>query len=144
MANSLIGIGAESFRTQLLTNASLVTEITKSDGEIAIYATQVRHEQSLPWIRMTHLLGGEDNLSPSRSFDMVWRIECIAETQVKADEIAGYIDEALTGSYPTMPTGWAAWANITRVIAFSEMLNFEKNQFWAIGAQYRLRGGQTT
>ena len=84
--------------------------------------------------------GGELNSTPRETFDMVFAVCAVAETQTKARELAGYIQDSLKNQMVDYPDGYSSWSTVTETDPYMEVSNVQNRQYWTAGAIYRFRG----
>lgn len=129
-----ISVVAQGIRTQLLTHATLPSLVSGR-----IFLTNAILEDEMPYIRMVHLYGGDENVNPKRSFDIVMRVDAVTRSQGEAETLADYIDEALAGIVLTLP-GYTNWTPTRQMFPFNDTILVTNNVFYSFGAQYRVRG----
>ncbi len=122
--------------------------IASSDLSAAIKTPGGQHKITLgsptgtfipPYITMHKLYGGEENVNPSRSFDMIFRIVALGDDQLKVEQISNQIEAALVGNWPIFPDGWEAWVAITQGAPFHNQRVIQDKPFYEMGSQYRIR-----
>jgi hypothetical protein len=109
-------------------------------GSAKIYNLVIPQGISLPAIRCFYSGGGEENLTPTRSFSTVYGVIGVSETSMKhVGEIADLIDACLHGGTLTV-SGWTNqfWTAREGLIRFHELDEAGKD-YWHAGAYYRIR-----
>ena len=82
-------------------DTALYTKLTTTGGT-AVYGTRVYAVQApqgtvapMPYVVFSHIAGGDLNMSPSRIVDVRYQVDCWAESQVVAKQMASYVEAAL-------------------------------------------------
>jgi len=120
----------------LSTNAAILTKL----GSAKIYNHIIPQGVSLPAIRFFYAGGGEENLTPTRSVNVVYAVIGVSETSKKeAGEIADLIDACLHDQTLTV-TGWTNnfWTARGGLASYHE-LGKGGESYWHCGAYYRCR-----
>lgn len=136
---NLISVGVEGIRSILLANATIVANVSTK-----IFRNAAPGNSLVPYIIIIHLSGGEQNLAPSRSFDMTFRVEGVSPDQVIAETLANEIEKSLTGMTPAFLDGWIAWTPITGLMPHEEVTNVQNIPYYRQGSQYRIRATKST
>lgn len=119
-----------------LNGASGVTTLLSS--ATAIYARQAPVGATMPYIVYTYAGGGEDNITPTPSGDMLWYIKAVAQDQTTSEAIAAAMRTALHEQDLTLENGWTAYrCQAMDIIDMVE--NVDKVQYYHIGNAYRIR-----
>ncbi len=119
------------------------TNITHTLGSAKIYNLVIPQRVSLPAIRFFYGGGGEENLTPTRSLNVVYGVVGVSDTSMKhAGEIADLIDTCLHDQVLTIPD-WdnQFWTAREGLIRFHE-LGKGGEDYWTAGAYYRIRASQ--
>ena len=120
----------------LSTNAAILAKL----GGAKIYNHIIPQGVSLPAIRFFHSGGGEENLTPTRSLNVVYAVVGVSQASMKgAGEIADLIDTCLHDQTLTI-AGWANqfWTAREGLIRYHE-LGKGGEDYWHAGAYYRVR-----
>ena len=80
------------------------------------------------------------NALQHETFDMIYLVAAVADTQVKARELAGYISTTLKNQSVTYPDGYSVWSVVTEQDPYMDVSNIQNRQYWIAGAVYRFRG----
>ncbi len=126
---------------QFNTNSTLVTGVTELGFDDAKFFLGAAPENiNLPYIRINHIYGGEPPKSPRREFDQVWMICAISFSQPEAQDLDAELRSLLVGQRLPFSNNWEAWVGITVNGEYAQVDNVQGQQFWSIGAYYRIRG----
>lgn len=136
---SIQSVASIGFRRLLVANQQLAALVASTNGNYKIIRGPSAGSFPPPYIMMTKLYGGEENLNPSRSFDMIWRIEAVSDDQVLAETLSSLIETALVGQWPELIEGWEPWAAITQGVPFHDTVLVQSRPYTQEGAQYRIR-----
>jgi len=107
-------------------------------GGTAIWFGVVPRDKALPGVVISLASGFEENLTPTRSVNMIYQVRAVAETLLQAGQIAEQIDAALHGV--TLAT--ASWGNFwtARESAVSYLeVDPAGHSFGHAGGEYRIR-----
>lgn len=127
--------------------SALYAALTTSAGT-AFYGTRVFEQLApegvaLPYVVFTQIAGGNDNLTPNSSADLVYSVECIAQSLGSARTGNGYIQSALGSvQFQFNVTGYSNYA-CQRQEAFARLDNVGGTQYWRRGDNYRVRFDHT-
>lgn len=124
-----------AIRSALLANSSIVTQVNDRVWQMIAPGGAVT-----PYILFYWQGGGEVNSNPRETFDIVFLVAAVAETQVKAREIAGYINTSLKNQLVEYPDGYSSWSPVTETDPYLDVSNVQNRQYWIAGAIYRFRG----
>lgn len=124
-------------------DAALWTKLTDDAGVAALVVARVFYVQGpaktpYPYVIFAPSGGGEENITPRRSKNMVYRVEAIAETKAAAVALDSAISTALHEQELTV----AGWHNfvLDRGSEYRPPVeNIEGKQVWRVGAFYRIR-----
>lgn len=130
-----------------LVDAAIFTKLTTSSGTsfygIRVYDSQAPEGTQLPYIIFTQIAGGNDNLTPNDSNDLVYRIECVGSVRAQAAQGCGLIQTTLGSVQYELPvTGYSNYS-LFRQEAFRRIDNIGGTQYWRRGDNYRLRYDHT-
>ena len=92
-----------------------------------------------PYIIFNYYTGGEDNTTPKNSFDTEWLITAVAETQVQARLMAGYLQDVFKNQEIAYSDGYIPYTVVTEVMPFIAVTDVQQKQYWREGAVYRFR-----
>jgi len=115
-------------------------DLTTKLGGAKIYNLVIPQGITLPAVRFFYSGGGEENLTPARSVNMVYAVVGVSGISMKqAGEVAALIDTALHGTTLTID-GWTNnfWTAREGLIRFHE-LGAGGEDYWTAGAYYRIR-----
>lgn len=122
---------------------ALYTKLTTTGGT-AVYGTRVYAVQApqgtvapMPYVVFSHIAGGDLNISPSRIVDVRYQVDCWAESQVVAKQMASYVEAALHEQALTV-NGWNH-IGTTQLDLIATVENENQKQYWRRGADYRIR-----
>lgn len=125
---------------------ALYTKLTTTGGT-AVYGSRVFAVQapqgtvaSVPYVVFHHIAGGDLNISPSRVVDLVYQVDCWAESQVTAKLMASYVEAALH-EQPLTISGWNH-IGTTQLKPNASVENDNQKQYWRRGADYRIRASK--
>lgn len=142
----LITVGATGLRTQLIASTDIQNAVSAGSGVYKVFLGNApgggntnENLALMPYITMHHIRGGEENIAPSRSFDMTFRVGAVHKLQPTAQTIAGYILTALYNQTLTYPDGWEDWATCLQLNPYYEEAEIQGVKVWRIGAYYRIR-----
>jgi len=138
----LLSVGATGLRRELLTNPQLVALLPDENGKTKVYFEAAEGLADPPYVLMHHIWGGDMNEAPSETFDMLWRVDAIAENLVDARNMLTLAYDTVKGSELNYPDGWSAWSKITSNGNYLEQVVVQGKQYWAIGFFARLRGSK--
>jgi len=127
---------ARALYTKLSNWGDLTTEL----GGTKIYELKIPQRVSLPAVRFFYSGGGEENLTPVRSINVVYAVLGVSSVSMKkAGAIAEFIDAALHGKTLTI-SDWTNnfWTAREGLISFHE-LGKAGEDIWTAGAYYRIR-----
>jgi len=121
---------------KLSANSDILTKL----GSAKVYNLVIPQGVSLPAIRFFYSGGGEENLTPTRSVNVLYGVVGVSESSMKdAGEIADLIDACLHDSTLTV-SGWTNqfWTAREGLIRFHE-LDAAGISYWHAGSYYRIR-----
>lgn len=124
-----------AIRSTLLDNSNIATQVNDR-----IWQMIAPGGAATPYILFYWQGGGEENNTPRETFDIVFLVAAVADTQVKAREIAGYINTALKNQLVEYPDGYSSWSPVTETDPYLDVSNVQNRQYWIAGAIYRFRG----
>lgn len=102
-----------------------------------IYIAQAPSAATLPYVIFQRVGGGEENMTPTRSIDVLYQVECWASTMSDARTGAGYIETALHQS-PITASGYTVmWQSVGGWI--TDTSNVEGKQYYRRGFEVRIR-----
>lgn len=105
-----------------------------------IYAEQAPAGATLPYVRFSLISGGDEQLTPDRSINLMYQVECWAATQADARTGAGYLESALN-HVPITVSGYTVfWQGIEGWI--SDVENVEGKQYWRRGFEVRINASK--
>lgn len=131
---NIVSVGAAGLYTALSADEDIVALV-----EDRIYFEDVDTAAVFPYIKISHMFGGEDNKSPARGFDMIYQVEGISNQKPEAEALADAIQDTLVGQNLAFPDQWRAWAKVTQTQVISNTINLQNTQFSNCGGWYRLR-----
>jgi hypothetical protein len=128
----------------LRTNSSVAALV----GGSAISATRIYKEQApdhisggtAAYIVFDHVAGGDENDTPTRSFDVDYQIICWSSTSAGARTLQGHVDTALRLNAFTITGFTVYWCMPGALITNTE--NDEGRQFYSVGTTWNIRGSQ--
>lgn len=126
--------------TGLYAKLSADSDILAKLGSAKVYNLVIPQGVSLPAIRFFYSGGGEENLTPSRSVNVLYGVVGVSEDSMKdAGEIADLIDACLHDGTLTI-SGWTNqfWTAREGLIRFHELDQAGK-EYRHAGAYYRIR-----
>ena len=126
----------QALYAKMSADTAIVTEL----GSAKIYNLVIPQGVSLPAIRFFHSGGGEENLTPTRSLNVVYAVVGVSQASMKdAGEIADLIDTCLHDQALTI-TGWSNnfWTAGEGLIRYHE-LGKGGESYWHAGKYYRIR-----
>lgn len=129
----------QALYSKLSSDQAILTKL----GSAKIYHQVIPQGVSLPAIRFFYGGGGEENLTPTRSFNMVYAVVAVSSVSAKeAGEIADLVDAALHDQVLTV-SGWSNqfWTARGGLVSFHE-LGAGGESYWHEGAYYRIRASQ--
>jgi hypothetical protein len=129
---TVVGTG---IRSTLLANANIAMQVNDR-----VWQMVAPGGAELPYILFYWQGGGELNSTQRETFDLVFLVAAVAETQVKAREIASYIQTALKNQEVLFPDGYSAWSPVRETDPYLDVSNVQNRQYWIAGAVYRFRG----
>lgn len=115
-------------------NSSLTGALSASN---AIYWEQAPESASLPFVVVSYSSGGEENDTPTDSFDVDVVVKVITTTSTSASSIADTIRSTLHRQTLTFDTYATVKVTLTALIDYVE--NVERAQYWHSGGIYRIR-----
>lgn len=122
-------------------NVSAVTDLL--GGEARIYKSVAPAGVSLPYVLYEHVSGGDENVTPSRTRNVVYTVKAVATTAAGAEEIDEQIDAQLHRQILSV-TGWQNfWLVREEDMALAVEVD-GGGVHHHVGAQYRIRIGKTT
>ena len=140
-ASTVYKVVATAIRSTLLTSPELVALLTQPNlPEVKAYLLAANPNANMPYVRFHHVFGGEPAQSPKRSFDQLWMVTTVAPDQTTAMDIDAYVQSLLLGQRLNFIEQWVAWADVTKNGEYSNLTNMQGQEFWEIGAYYRIRG----
>lgn len=122
---------------KLTANASLVGALSASN---AVYWQQPPVDASLPFIVVGYASGGEENDTPTDSFDMDITVKVVTVNSSDSSSIAETIRSTLHRQTLTFDTYTTVKVTHTNVIDYVE--NAERVQYWHCGGIYRIRASK--
>jgi len=122
--------------------ASLVAESDITDLVGQNIYIQNAAETTVPYIRIVHISGGDENNSPRRSFDTIFRVTGVSSGKKEASDIANLIDTNLTGAELTFSDGFLCFAPVRSTAPYADSALINNANFYEFGAFYRIRGVQ--
>jgi hypothetical protein len=129
-----IMVGSGAFQDILMKDAMIVSLV---EDRFALEAAD--ENLPLPYILAVHMYGGEENLAPSRSIDMTFKVVAVDKAILSTANIANHIQRVVVGSFPDMADGWSPNIGITATTPVIEKKIIQQQEFWQIGSFYRLR-----
>lgn len=143
---NLITVGATGIRTKLIASTDIQNTVSDGSGNYKIFLGNApgggntnENLALMPYITMHHIRGGEENVAPSRSFDMTFRVGAVHKFQPTVETIAGHISAALHEQLLTYLDGWEDWALCLQLNPYYEEAEIQGIKVWRIGAYYRIR-----
>lgn len=136
----MIQVVHKAFRSYLAGGTALIAAL----GGTAIYAVQAPAGAAMPYVVINIAGGGDENLSPRETINVVVAIKTVATNAGTAAAVADLIKARLhdaDGSI-TMTDSWAAW-RCTHEAAIFYVENADRVQYWHAGGNYRLRAENT-
>lgn len=124
-----------AIRSSLLANSALVGQVSDR-----IWQMVAPGGAPTPYVLFYWMGGGELNSTQHETFDMIYLVAAVADTQVKARELAGYISTTLKNQPVTYPDGYSVWSVVTEQDPYMDVSNIQNRQYWIAGAVYRFRG----
>ncbi len=130
-----------------LVDAAIYTKLTNSPGT-AMYGTRVYNMQAPegvppPFVVFTQIAGGNDNLTPNDSNDIVYQIMSVGATRAQAGSVNGFVQAAFGSvQYELNVTGYSNYA-LFRQQAITRIDNIGGTQFWRRGDNYRIEFDHT-
>jgi len=107
-------------------------------GGTAIYFNVVPRDKALPGVVINLASGIEENLTPTRSVNLVYQVKAVAATAYQAGQIADQIDSALHGTTLTV-TGWGNFWTVRESILQYLEIDPAGHTFGHAGGEYRIR-----
>ena len=126
----------QALYAKIAASGDIITKL----GSAKVYNLVIPQGVSLPAIRFFHSGGGEENLTPTRSLNVVYAVVGVSQASMKdAGEIADLIDTCLHDQTLAI-TGWSNqfWTAREGLIRFHE-LGKGGESYWHCGAYYRCR-----
>ncbi len=117
--------------TKLTGNANLQSLVAAK-----IFDTKATQPTADPYVLFQFTGGGDENETPRREVNVVYRVEGVSRVQATARTIAGYIDEALHDQALTL-TGWSNYRMMQENYFNLEQI-IEGIQFYRKGGFYRI------
>lgn len=115
-------------------NSALTTEL----GGTLIYNKQAPQDPGTKYVVFNWAGGGDENLTPHRTRNVVYTVQAVATTQAQAATLDRLIDAALHEKTLTV-SGWTNfWTAREDDISFVEQ-DAGGNPIFHVGAQYRIR-----
>lgn len=112
--------------------------ISKLGGGTAIWDTLAPQGTADPYVVFFHSGGGDDNLSPRRTRNMVYTVKVVGTTKLTTEEIDAEVDALLHMGTLTV-TGWGNWWLAREAdVAYQETAG-NNITYWHRGGQYRVR-----
>lgn len=124
-----------AIRSTLLANSNV-----RSNVDDRVWQMVAPGGAPTPYILFYWQGGGELNDTPRETFNIVYLVCGVAETQVKARELAGYIKASLKNQLVDYPDGYSSWSPVTELDPYLDVSNVQNRQYWIAGAVYRFRG----
>lgn len=127
--------------TQAAIETGLYNKLATGAGT-ALYSTRIYHNQAplettLPYVVIQRVGGGEENMTPTRSIDVMYQVACWAANSADAKTGAGHIETALHQS-PITASGYTImWQAVGGWIA--DTANVEGKQYYRRGFEVRIR-----
>jgi hypothetical protein len=123
----------------LLNGAAGVTALVST----RVYFQQAPQEAALPYIIIDHVAGGDENITPRQSMDVMVQAKGVATTALAALQIGTAIRAALHLQHASMDMG-ATWRPIDvqheSIISFTEQV--EQRQYFHSGGTFRVRAAE--
>lgn len=107
-------------------------------GGTAIWFSVVPRDKALPGVVINLASGIEENLTPTRSVNLVYQVKAVAATAYQAGQIADQIDSALHGTTLTV-TGWGNFWTVRESILQYLEIDPAGHTFGHAGGEYRIR-----
>ena len=124
-------------RAQLAAGTALMAELEGTP----IYYKQAPTGATLPYIIYQLAGGGDDNITPRNTLDVLMDVKALAATSTQAAQIADLIRDTLHDADLTLDGGWAAY-RCQHTQAFDYVENVERAQIWHAGGTYRIRASK--
>ena len=105
-----------------------------------IYQEAAPTEVKTPYILFTVMAGGEENASPTDSFDVSVLITAVTKNQTQAKVLADALRTALHKVTPVYTDGWKAYSSIRQNQLFSRDVESQQVKFYQFGSYFRFRG----
>lgn len=122
----------------------LYSKLSTSAGTVLfgtrIYADQAPASVTYPYILFFHVGGGEENLNPQGSFDVLYQVECWGTALADARNGQAYAGSALHYQTLTFSGHTNFWTEQQDFIRSVE--NVDGKQIYRRGATYRIRGAR--
>lgn len=138
----LMAVVTQGMRTKMLENAYLASLVESSGGQYRIFFEAAEGQTDTPYIKMSHVWGGDMNNAPSQEFDMTYTVSVVAKTAVTVGTLLGPIREQLHRQKLPYPDGWTDWAGATITGHYKDILVIQGVNFWELGFYVRLRGSK--
>ena len=124
-----------------LVDQAIYNRLLASPGT-AFYGSHVYRDQApegtpLPFVVFTHIAGGEDNLTPNESEDVVYSVLAVGDTSLQASTGNGYIEQAFPRNTTLTVTNYANYGFL-REQFIRRVDNIGGTQFYRRGSNYRL------
>lgn len=121
----------------------LYSKLTSAAGTVLwgtrVYADQAPAAPTFPYLVFFHVAGGEENVNPAGSFDVLYQVECWGTVLSDARSGQAYLGSALHHQTLSLAGGytnfWTVQQDFIRTVE-----NVEGKQYWRRGATYRIRG----
>lgn len=139
--DDLTTIGATGIRQAIITCADVLADYPDISDRVGLSAVDAK--TPMPYVRMAHSWGFNDNKTLRKSFDMTWVVEAISDDQQEASNLAVLMKFALEGVHLPYPGNWEAWAPCTVVMPHALQFELQGHEYFAIGSTFRLRGALT-
>lgn len=140
---SLRSAVSTAIRNRLLEIPELVEKFTDEDGTFKYYlGTAPGDTDVVSYIKSNHIFGGERPRTPRREFDILWQVAVVDTDQTIAEQWDAVIYAALVPYRLTFPDNWQADNDVTFNGSMAEADTVQGNQFWSVGAYYRIRGAK--
>lgn len=119
-------------------SAAAGTVLWGAGTAVRVYAEQAPALTTAPYVIFFHVAGGDENMNPAGSFDVIYQVECWANVLAQARQGQTYINAALHHQTLTISGATNFWTVQQDLIRSVE--NVDGKQFWRRGATFQFRG----
>lgn len=137
---NILGIVTYAIRAQIAAeDPTLEAQLTDSENGLRVYFLTAPARAHYPWIRVTHVWGGYENVINTQSFDAYFEVSAISPDMQEANQVASDVLDTLQGKRVAYPGNWSDWAGTTLITPASGIVEIQGEQFYSIGSVVRFR-----